>query len=148
MNSNIKDKVLTTGNEEGKKHQAYAMELSRLKAAKEICLQSKNCHEYNRLGGDKRFFEIEKVVEVPRKADELKRKTQKETSPNNVYQDEQSPTEVKVASVSRSSDHSGGEKKKKILSNTQAMNEGIAKEISEIRYLIEYMNNNNNKQNL
>lgn len=148
MNSNIKDKVLTTGKEEGKKHQAYAMELSRLKAAKEICLNTKNCHEYNRLGGDKRFFEIENVVETPRKADELKRKAQKDTSPKNVYQDEQSPTEVKVASVSRSSDHSGGEKKKNILTNAQAMNEGIAKEISEIRYLIEYMNNNNNKQNL
>ncbi len=148
MNSNIKDKVLTTGNEDGKKHQAYAMELSRLKAAKEICLNTKNCHEYNRLGGDNRFFEIERVVEVPRKADELKRKAQKETNPNNAYQDEQSPTEVKVPSVSRSSDHSGGEKKKKILSNSQALSEGVAKEISEIRYLIEYMNNNNKKQNL
>jgi len=148
MNSNIKDRFLTTGNEEGKNHQAYAMELSRLKAAKEICLNTKNCHEYNRLGGDKRFFEIERVVEVPRKADELRRKTQKDTNPNNTYQDEQSPTEVKVASVSRSSDHSGGEKKKKILSNSQALSEGIAKEISEIRYLIEYMNNNNKKQNL
>ena len=146
MNSNIKDKVLTTGKEEGKKHQAYAMELSRLKAAKEVCLNTKNCVEYNRLGGDARFNEIETVVEVPKKADEFRRKTQKDTNPNNTYQDEKSPTDVSVPSVSRKSNHDGGEKHK-ILNNSQALSEGITKEISEIRYLIEYMNNNK-KQNL
>lgn len=146
MNSNIKDKVLTTGKEEGKKHQAYAMELSRLKAAKEVCLNTKNCVEYNKLGGDARFNEIETVVEVPKKADEFRRKTQKDTNPNNTYQDEKSATDVSVPSVSRKSNHDGGEKHK-ILNNSQALSEGITKEISEIRYLIEYMNNNK-KQNL
>lgn len=146
MNSNIKDKVLTTGKEEGKKHQAYAMELSRLKAAKEVCLNTKNCVEYNRLGGDARFNEIETVVEVPKKADEFRRKTQKDTNPNNMYQDEKNPTDVSVPSISRKSNHDGGEKHK-ILNNSQALSEGITKEISEIRYLIEYMNNNK-KQNL
>jgi hypothetical protein len=146
MNSNIKDKVLTTGTEEGKKHQAYAMELSRLKAAKEVCLNTKNCVEYNRLGGNARFNEIETVVEVPKKADEFRRKTQKDTNPNNTYQDEKSATDVSVPSVSRKSNHDGGEKHK-ILNNSQALSEGITKEISEIRYLIEYMNNNK-KQNL
>jgi hypothetical protein len=143
MNSNIKDKVLTTGKEEGKKHQAYAMELSRLKSAKKLCLETKNCSEYNRLGGDVRLNEIEPVVEVPKKADELRRKTQKDTNPNNMYQDEKDPTKVSVPKVSRDSDHSGREKYK-ILNNTQAMNE----EIFEIRYLIEYMNNNNKKQKI
>jgi hypothetical protein len=147
MNKNIKDKIVTTGKESGKKHQAYAMELSRLKAAKEICLNTKNCAEYNRLGGDARFFEIEPVVEVPKKADEFRRKTQKDTNPNNMYHDEKNPTDVNTAKVTRGSDHSGGEKHK-ILNNSQALSEGINKEISDIRYLIEYMNNNNKKQNL
>lgn len=146
MNSNIKDKLLTTGKEEGKNHQAYAMELSRLKSAKEVCLNTKNCVEYNTLGGDARFNEIERVVEVPKKADEFRRKTQKDTNPNNTYQDEKSPTDVSMPSVSRKSNHDGGEKHK-ILNNSQALSEGISKEISEIRYLIEYMNNNK-KQNL
>jgi hypothetical protein len=147
MNSNIKDRVLTTGKEEGKKHQAYAMELSRLKSAKKLCLETKNCSEYNTLGGDVRLNEIQPVVEVPKKADELRRKTQKDTNPNNMYQDEKDPTKVSTPKVSRDSDHSGGEKHK-ILSNSQAMNEEISKEISSIRYLIEYMNNNNKKQTL
>jgi hypothetical protein len=141
MNSNIKDKVLTTGKEDGKKHQAYAMELSRLKSAKEICLNTKNCFEYNELGGDARLNEIEPVVEVPKKADEFKRKVQKDTNPNNTYQKEKSPTDVSAPSISRSSNHDGGEKHK-ILNNSQALSEGITKEISDIRYLIEYMNNN------
>lgn len=147
MNKNIKDKVVTTGKENGKKHQAYAMELSRLKKAKEFCLTTKNCVEYNRLGGDVRMFEIEPVVEVPKKADEFRRKTQKDTNPNNMYQDEKNPTDVSMGKVTRDSDHSGGEKHK-ILNNSQALSEGINKEITNIRYLIEYMNNNNKKQNL
>jgi len=145
MNSNIKDRHLTTGNEDGKKHQAYAMELSRLKSAQKTCVDTKNCSEYNSLGGDTRMREIEPVVEVPKKADELRRKVQKDTNPNGMYQ-QHDPTKVAgPASVSRKADHSGGEKHK-ILSNNQALSEGLNKEISDIRYLIEYMNNNNNKQ--
>lgn len=141
MNSNIKDRHLTTGKEDGKKHQAYAMELSRLKSAQKMCLETKNCSEFVSLGGDTRLREIEPVVEVPKKADELRRKVQKDTNPNNMYQKDESPTAVGVAKVDRESDHSGGNKHK-ILSNTQALSE----EISKIRYLIEHMNNNNNKQ--
>lgn len=141
MNQNIKDRQLTTGDEKGKKHQAYAMELSRLKSAQRVCIETKNCSEFVSLGGDNRLREIEPVVGVPKKADELRRKTQKDSNPNNMYQKDESPTSVGVAKVSRDSDHSGGEKHK-ILSNTQALSE----EISKIRYLIEHMNNNNYKQ--
>lgn len=144
MNKNIKDKQLTTGKEEAKSHQAYAMELSRLKSAKQSCIDNNNCSEYNRLGGDARLKEIEPVVEVPKKADELKRKIQKDTNPNNTYQKEKDPTEVSVAKLDKKSDHSGGSKQK-IISNSQALSEGLIKEISDIRYLIEYMNNNNKK---
>lgn len=138
MNKNIKDKQLTTGDEKSKSHQAYAMELSRLKSAQKICVDTNNCSEYNSLGGDTRLRQIEPVVEVPRKADEFRRKVQKDTNPNNTYQEEDSPTEIKMTKISRDSNHSGGEKHK-ILTNAQALNE----EISNIRYLIEYMNNNN-----
>lgn len=138
MNSNIKDKVMFTGaGTEGKNHQAFAMELSRLKAAKKTCLETKNCVEYTQLGGDFRFNQIERVVEVPKKTDEMRRKIQKETNPNNTYQKEESPTEVKMPSTSRASNHDGGEKHK-ILNNSQALSE----EIHKINYLIEQINNN------
>jgi len=144
MNKNIANRVVTTGNEDGKKHQAYAMELSRLKSAKKICGETKNCFEFNRLGGDRRLHEIEPVVETPKKADEFRRKTQKETNPNNMYQNEKNPTDVSFSKITRDSDHSGG-KKHKILNNSEALNENIKIEISNIRYLIEYMNNNHKK---
>ena len=44
--------------------------------------------------------------------------------------------------MSKKGDHDGSVKNK-ILSNKEKMNEDIQKEISSIRYLIEYMNNNN-----
>jgi len=115
------------------------MEVSRLKAAKQSCLLKNECVEFNSLGGDKRLLEIEPMVQSPRKTDEIRRDSQKETNPNNTYRDEKSPTEADAPNVTRGEDHSGGEKKKNnLLSNAQALSE----EIKTIKYLIEYMNNN------
>ena len=71
----------------------------------------------------------------------MSKKITKTTDPNNAYQSEKNGTEVSVPKVTKKSDHSGGETKK-ILSNNQALSE----EILNIKYLIEYMNNNNIKQ--
>jgi len=113
------------------------MELHRLEVALKNCADPNNCPDFNA----DRYHEIKTVVEVPLKADASRRKVQKDTNPNNMYQKEKSPTEVRVADVSGKADHSGGVKNK-ILSNSQALSE----EISKIRYLIEHMNNNNDKQ--
>ena len=67
MNSNIADRQLTTGNEVGKKHQAYNMELSRLQGALKKCPDAGNCPEYEALGGANREKEITPVVEIPKK---------------------------------------------------------------------------------
>ena len=146
MNKNIHNKTIKS-NDGVKKHQAYAMEVSRLESAQKTCLENKNCFEYERLGGDARLNEIKPLVDNARKVDEFRRETQKDTKPTNTHQKEKSPTEVSVPSVSRKSDHSGGEKHK-ILNNSQDLSEDLKKEILDIRYLIEYMNNNNKKQNL
>ena len=137
-NRAIKDKfVKTASDEEEKKYKAYAMEESRLKKAKQMCMENKDCSEYNRLGGDNRLREVENLVHHEQKKDKTKRETQKDTNPNNMYQKE-NPTGVSVPKVTKKSDHSGGETKK-ILSNSQSLSE----EILNIKYLIEYMNNNN-----
>ena len=136
-NRAIKDKfVKTTSDEEEKKYKAYAMEESRLKKAKQMCLENKDCSEYNRLGGDNRLREVENLVHHEQKKDKNRRETQKDTNPENMYQ-EKDPTSVSVPKVTKSSDHDGSTKNK-ILTNKDAMNE----EIASIRYLIEYMNNN------
>ncbi len=138
MNSNIANKQINSKNGETKAHQAYAMEYSRLKDAKKVCEQNGNCFEYNNLGGQNRYVEVENLVQSERKKDKLSKKITDVTDPNNTYQKEKNGTEVSVAKVTKKADHSGGEKNK-ILSNTQALSE----EISNIKYLIEYMNNNN-----
>lgn len=136
-NRAIKDKfVKTASDEEEKKYKAYAMEESRLKKAKEICETTRDCSEYNRLGGENRLREVENLVHHEQKKDKSRRETQKDTNPNNMYQKED-PTAVSVPKVTKSSDHDGSTKNK-IMSNKEAMNE----EIASIRYLIEYMNNN------
>jgi hypothetical protein len=138
MNSNIANKQINSKNGETKAHQAYAMEYSRLKNAKKVCEQNGNCFEYNNLGGQNRYIEVENLVQSERKKDKLSKKITDVTNPNNTYQKEKNGTEVSVAKVTKKADHSGGEKNK-ILTNTQALSE----EISNIKYLIEYMNNNN-----
>jgi hypothetical protein len=137
MNSNIANRTVSTGqNGESKKHQAFNMELSRLKAAKETCLVGKNCSEFIQLGGDERLRQIEPVVEVPKKTDEYRRKVQKDTNPQNSFQKEKSPTELtKPTNDSHESN----------ILRPEQLSEALQKEISNIRYLMVYMDNNNKK---
>ena len=87
-NRAIKDKfVKTTSDEEEKKYKAYAMEESRLKKAKQMCLENKDCSEYNRLGGENRLREVENLVHHEQKKDKTRRETQKDTNPENMYQE-------------------------------------------------------------
>jgi hypothetical protein len=88
MNNNIANKQLSSKNGETKAHQAYAMEFSRLKDAKKICEENGNCFEYNNLGGQNRFIEVENLVQSERKKDKLSKKITNTTDPNNVYQKE------------------------------------------------------------
>ena len=142
-NRAIKDNFIKTkSDEEVKKYKAYAMEESRLKKAKEMCETTRDCSEYNRLGGENRLREVENLVHHEQKKDVSRRKTQQDTNPDNMYQKED-PTAVSTSKVTKGADHSS-KTKNKIMSNNEAMNE----EISSIRYLIEYMNNNNKKQKI
>lgn len=137
MNSNIANRTVSTGYDgDAKKHQAFNMELSRLKAAKENCMATEDCFEFNRLGGEKRLLEIEPVVEVPKKTDEYRRKTQKETNPNNTFQKEKSPT---APNTPKTDSHRSN------ILRPEQLSEALQKEISDIKYLIVYMDNNNKK---
>ena len=158
MNSQIHNKFLKTQNDDGKKHQAYAMEVSRLKKAKAMCDENSDCSEYQRLGGENRLTEIEPLVSKEREINYAKKKVGMDTGRENQFQKEKDPTEVSMAKVTKGSDHSGPSTTNKIMSNDQALqsrkkdilsnDQALTEEISSIRYLIEYMNNNNKKQNL
>lgn len=150
MNSQIANKLSSTSTENnGKKHQAYAMEESRLHKAKSDCEDNGICDEFNRLGGEKRLKEIEGLVHNNQNANYQIKKTGMNAGRENQFiknhekdHDNANPTGIGgIPKVNK------GSMKDKIMTNKEVYNEEINKEISNIRYLIEYMNNNK-KQNL
>jgi hypothetical protein len=143
MNKNIaKNKITTQSDIDNKSHQAYAMELSRVSKSKQKCEENNDCGEFNERGGQERFTELSNAVKQERTKDELSRKIKSVTDPNSQFRDEKDPTSVGgTPRLDKKSDHDGSNKNK-IMSNKQSMSENINKEISDIRYLIEYMNNN------
>ena len=167
MNSQIHNKELTTSSDKGSKaHQAYAQELSRLRHPEngdpsyEFCVNSKNETQSNPICDNiiNRYNEIEPMVSKEREINYAKKKVGMDTGRENQFQKEKDPTQVDIAKVTKGSDHSGPSTTNKIMSNDQALqsrkkdvltnDQALTEEISSIRYLIEYMNNNNKKQNL
>jgi len=142
MNKNIYKKAITTPSDIGNKsHQAYAMELSRLSKAKNKCDENNDCVEFNEKGGQKRLTELENVVKRERANDKLRHKTEAVTATDSPFRNEKDPTSVSgIPRLDKKSNHEGSNKNK-IMSNEQSISENINKEISDIRYLIEYMNN-------
>lgn len=150
MNTQISNDIHKTKNGEAKNHQAFAMELSRLKKAKEKCETKNGCVEFKELGGESRLKEVETLVNTAKNANYNEKKVGMDAGRENQFiknhnkdKDNANPTasggipKVTKGSINR-----------KIMSNKEVYNEGLSNEISEIRYLIEYMNNNNKKQNL
>ena len=144
MNSQISKDVHVTSDGEAKNHQAFAMEMSRLKKAKEMCETTKSCGEYTRLGGEERLKEVENLVKTAKDANYQQKKTGMDAGRENQFikthtKDKDNTNPTAVGGVPKMTK---GSINRKIMSNKEVYNEGIQQEISEIRYLIEYMNNN------
>jgi hypothetical protein len=141
MNSQISNDIHKTKDGEAKNHQAFAMELSRLRKAKELCETQNNCGEYNKLGGENRFKEVENIVNTAKEANYRVKKVGMDAGRENQFikphdkdRDNANPTAVGgIPKVTK------GSINRKIMSNKEVYNENLQKEISEIRYLIEYM---------
>ena len=144
MNSQISKDTHTTNDGESKNHQAFAMEVSRLKKAKEICESTKNCEEFNRLGGEQRLQEVEKLVSSAKEANYNTKKIGMDTGRENQFisTHEKDKANTNPTGLGGVPNITKGSMNRKIMSNKEVYNEGIDKEISEIRYLIEYMTNN------
>jgi len=150
MNSQIANKISSTSSEnEGKKHQAYAMEESRLHKSKKDCVDNGICDEFNRLGGEKRLKEIESLVHTNQNANYQVKKTGKDAGRENQFieKHEKDRDNANPTGIGGIPKMNKGSVNDKIMTNKEVYNEEISKEISDIRYLIEYMNNNK-KQNI
>lgn len=149
-NKDLKDKFHDNGDNEKEKYTALAMQESRLKKAKTACEKTKDCNEFNRLGGDIELRRLEGIIHTAQNANYQVKKTGMDAGRENQFikkhekdRDNANPTAVGgIPKVNK------GSIKDKIMTNKEVYNEGITKEISNIRYLIEYMNNNNKKQKL
>lgn len=145
MNSQIANKISVAPSDKvGKNHQAYAMEESRLKKAKENCTLNKVCYEFNRLGGDVRLREIENLVKTNQDANYQKKKTGMDAGRENQFikTHEKDKDNANPTAIGGMPKMNKGDVSRKIMSNKEVYNEQISKEISSIRYLIEYMDNN------
>ena len=147
MNSQISKDIHVTKDGDKKNHQAFAMELSRLKKAKELCETNNGCEEYNRLGGENRFKEVEGLVKTAKKANKTKKEVGMKAGRENQFikphekdRDNANPTHVGgIPQVNK------GSVNRKIMTNKEVYNESFNKEISEIKYLLEYIHNNKEK---
>ncbi len=142
-NSNLKDKYYNIDGEK-LKYTAIAMRVSRLKKTKELCESSKNCEEFNKLGGEQKLNRYTEIIKKEQKIDYKIKDEKRKGGLENQFikkhtkdKNNANPTEVGgVPLVTK------GNTFDKIMSGKDIYNENIEKEIIEIKYLIEYMNNN------
>ena len=145
MNSQIANKESkATTDSSTKNHQAYAMEVSRLKRAKENCTLKKDCTEFNSLGGDNRLREVENLVKTNQDANKMQKKVGMDAGRENQFiktheKDRDNANSTAIGGLPKMT---SGSINKKIMTNKEVYNENLSKEISFIKYLIEYMNNN------
>jgi ligand-binding sensor protein len=142
-NSNLKDKYYNIDGEQ-LKYTAIAMRESRLKKAKELCDNNKNCTEFNKLGGQQKLNKYTEIIKKEQQIDyKIKDEKRKGGLENQFLEKHEkdrynaNPTQVGgVPLVTK------GNTFDKIMSGKDIYNESVEKEINEIKYLIEYMNNN------
>ena len=140
----LKDKLHNTGDDKKEKYTALAMQESRLNKAREYGEKTGDWTEFERLGGEVALKKLEALIHTAQNANYSTKKTGMDAGRENQFikkhekdRDNANPTAVGgIPKVNK------GNVKDKIMTNKEVYNEGITKEISEIRYLIEYMNNN------
>ena len=143
-NSELKDNLYNKDNDTTEKYTALAMQETRLNKAKKQGEETGDWSEFKRLGGDNELKRIENIIHTAQKTNHGLKKTGMDAGRENQFikkhekdRDNSNPTGVGgIPKVTK------GSVKDKIMSNKEVYNEEITKEISEIRYLIEYMNNN------
>ena len=110
----------------------------------------KNFDEFKQRGGDETLKWIEQTLKTGRDAIYNIKKTGMDAGRENQFikKHEKDRGNANPTAVGGIPKVTKGSIKDKIMTNKEVYNEGITKEISDIRYLIEYMNNNNKKQKL
>jgi hypothetical protein len=142
-NAGLKDKLHNTGDGDKEKYTALAMQESRLNKAKEVCQKLGDCSEFERLGGDTELKKLEGLIHTAQKTNYSVKKTGMDAGRENQFIDkhEKDRDNANPTGVGGAPKVTKGSVKNKIMTNKEVYNEEFSREISDIRYLIEYMNN-------
>lgn len=125
-----------------KSYDSVAMQLSRFNDLEEKAIQSGDWNQYNTKGGREKHQVLRDKVKHTQTIDNNTRKIQADAGNSNQYQKaEFQQTNGKLANSKLDKSHNGTSMRDKIVDNKD-ITEGLSKELSEIRYLIEYMDNN------
>lgn len=143
-NAALKDKLHHTGDDKKEKYTALAMQESRLKKAREFGEETGDWTEFTSLGGELELKRLETIIHTAQNVNYNTKKTGKDAGRENQFikkhkKDRDNANPTGVGGVPKLTNGSISDK---IMTNKEVYNEEIAKEISEIRYLMEYMNNN------
>jgi len=115
------------------------MKKTRLSQAKE----AKNLEEFKRLGGEEVLKFIENTLKTDRDSIYNTKKVGMDTGRENqflkTHDKDKSKNPTKVGGLPKINK---GDVSRKIMSNKEVYNESFEQEISQMKYLIEYMNNN------
>jgi hypothetical protein len=149
-NAALKDKLHNSGDDEKEKYTALAMQESRLQKAKKHGEETGDWSEFNRLGGELELKRLEGVIHTAQNVNYNIKKTGMDAGRENQFiekhkKDRDNANSTAVGGVPKVNK---GSIKDKIMTNKEVYNENLTKQISEIKYLIEYMDNNKKKQNL
>ena len=137
-NQALKDKLHNKDGDDKEKYTALAMQESRLNKAKEYCAKTKDCSEFNRLGGDAELKRLEGIIHQAQNANYQVKKTGMDTGRENQFlkthtKDKDNANPTKVSGLPKINK---GNISRKIMSNKEVYNESIRK----IKYLIDYIN--------
>jgi hypothetical protein len=146
-NADLKDTLHNTGDDNKEKYTALAMQESRLNKAREHGEKTGDWSEFQRLGGDAELKRLEGIIHNAQNVNYSTKKTGMDAGRENQFikhheKDKDNANPTAIGGVPKM--HKGSVKDK-IMANKEVYNEEMNKEISEIRYLIEYMTNNKQK---
>lgn len=141
-NDNLKNRTYDV-NDSTESYDSLAMKESRLNKAKDDCENNRGCQEFERLGGANELKKISGIIHKEQDADYRKKKVGMDAGRENQFikkheKDRDNANPTGVGGVPKMNK---GSVNRKIMTNKEVYNEGLTSEISEIKYLIEYMNN-------
>jgi hypothetical protein len=125
-----------------KSYDSVAMQLSRFNDLEEEAIQSGDWNGYNAKGGREKHQILRDKVKQTQTIDANSRDIRADAGEDNQYQKaEFQQTKGKIPNSKLDDTHKGTSMRDKIVNNRD-ITEALSKELSEIRYLIEYMDNN------